>query len=85
MDSEDDISCYSGHSDTNSFYNLRRRSAGEDVKVAGTNSSRKKVKKDDDDGTGTVRLPTSTKSVSKYLSYLKQRLKSKPYDFIASD
>ena len=30
-------------------------------------------------------LPTGIKSVSKYLSYLKQNLKGRPYDSIASE
>jgi len=85
METDDDISVYSGHSDTLSSHNLRRRLAGDDLQLAGTNSSRKKVKTDAIDGAGGVRLPNSTKSVSKYLTKLKAKLKSKPYDSITSD
>ena len=82
METDDDISIYSG---TLSSHNLRRRLAGDDLQLAGTNSSRKKVKTDAIDGAGGVRLPNSTKSVSKYLTKLKAKLKSKPYDSITSD
>jgi len=85
METDDDNSLYSGHSDNLSSHNLRRRPAGDDLQLADTNSARKKVKKDADDGAGGVRLPNSTKSVSKYLTNLKAKLKSKPYDSITSD
>eukprot|EP00977_Amphora_coffeiformis_P022537 scaffold10997_cov216-Amphora_coffeaeformis.AAC.1 len=85
MDSDDDISCYSSHSNAFSSPNLRRRPVEEDRKVAGTNSSRKRVKKDDNSGGTSIRLPGSSKSVSKYLTQIKARLKSKPFDTVTSD
>ena len=53
--------------------------------MAGTNSSRKRSRIEDNGSGNSVRLPVTTKSVSKYLTHLKARLKSKPYDSVASN
>ena len=45
MEFDDDNSCSSGHSDTGSPYNLRRRSASGDEEVTGGRTTGKRVKK----------------------------------------
>jgi len=85
MEFDDDNSCSSGHSDTGSPYNLRRRSVSGDEEVTGGKTTGKRVKKNDEDQPIYTRLPTDTRTISGLLSHLKPKLKSQPYDSIASN
>ena len=85
MEFDDDNSCSSGHSDTGSPYNLQRRSASGDEEVTGGRTTGKRVKKNDEDQPIYTRLPTDTRTISGLLSHLKPKLKSQPYDSIASN
>lgn len=84
MDCDDDISCYSGHSETFLTPVLRRRPPEDVREVGSARSSRKKAKQSDENQPVQIRLPTNTRAVSAYLQHLKPKLKSQPYDRIAS-
>eukprot|EP00977_Amphora_coffeiformis_P000723 scaffold158_cov141-Amphora_coffeaeformis.AAC.7 len=85
MESADDNSTYSGHSETFLTPTLRRRPLPSDVQVGQAKSSRKKAKQSEKCEPVYTHLPTNTKSISSLLTNLKRKLKSKPYDKIPSN